>query len=194
MAAAFRPMSPMEPQLTAAQEARGWAVLDALDAAKASGDECRILQASLDLLDWQLAVGLLTRECWRELMAGMLPAAVRVLRSSPAGRTMLSRLRKDAAANLKSADYRERAAAALFLHVSAPPKRPAVKRKPPKRPAGITREVVDRSVYMAERIQDLIGAQAWDEYKKSRQQHADDAREAWYLARRIVRLLGGGHE
>lgn len=60
MAAAFRPMSPAEPQLTAAQEARGWAVLDALDAAKASGDECRILQASLDLLDWQLAVGLLT--------------------------------------------------------------------------------------------------------------------------------------
>lgn len=189
MAAAFRPMSPMEPQLTPEQDALGWAVLDALDAAKASGDEYRILQANLDLLDWQLAVGLLTRECWRELMARMLPAAVRVLRRSPAGRTMLSRLRKDAAANLKSADYRERAAAALFLHVS---KRPAVKRKPPKRPAGITREVVDRSVYMAERIQDLIGAQAWDEHKKSRSQHADDAREAYCLARRIVRLLGGG--
>lgn len=192
MAAAFRPMSPAEPQLTAAQEARGWAVLDALDAAKASGDECRILQASLDLLDWQLAVGLLTRERWREVMAHMLPAAVRVLRRSPAGRTMLSRLRKAATANLKSADYRERAAAALFLHVS---KRPAVKRKPPKRPAGITREVVDRSVYMAERISGLCGILAWDPYKvPCRMQAQADMREAAWLARRIVRLLGGGHE
>lgn len=189
MAAAFRPMSPMEPQLTPEQDARGWAVLDALIAAKASGDEYRILQASLDLLDWQLAVGLLTRECWRELTAHMLPDAVRVLRSSPAGRTLLSRLRKAATANLKSADYRERAAAALFLHS----KRPAVKRKPPKRPAGITREVVDRSVYMAERISHLCGILAWDPYKvPCRMQAQADMREAAWLARRIVRLLGGG--
>ena len=37
MAAASRFLSPVEPQLAPEQEARGWAVLDALEAAKASG-------------------------------------------------------------------------------------------------------------------------------------------------------------
>jgi len=67
----------------------------------------------------------------------------------------------------------------------------ANKRKTPGAPPRITRGELVRLRDMAERIEGLIGAAAWDEHKKSRSQHADDAREAWYLARRIGKLAGG---
>ncbi|PBS11932.1 hypothetical protein CMZ82_12405 [Lysobacteraceae bacterium NML93-0792] len=185
MSAAVIPLHQVEPQLTPEHEDAFWSAYDALNAAQAAGDDAAWLDAFGLCLDWQMAVGLLTREEWRQHTAHMLPDAVRVLRSSPAGRAMLSQLRKDATANLKSPDYSERAGAALFLQASMPPKR-----KPAKKRAGPTRDELARSAYMAERIQGLVGALAFDEHKKSRMQHADDAREAYALAGRIRRLLG----
>jgi len=190
MSAAFKPLRRAEPRLTPEQEDAVWAALDAVDAARASGDVHAELHAMGVLFDWQLALGLLTREEWRQRTAHMLPDAVRVLRSTHAGRTMLSQLRKDATANLKSDDYGERAAAALFLHASQVPKRKPAKRAKAKLPAGITRDEIARAVRLAENIEFLTGALAWDEHKKSRSQHADDAREAYLAAGRIRRLLG----
>jgi len=68
----------------------------------------------------------------------------------------------------------------------------ANKRKAPRAKLHVTRHELARLRDMAERIESLIGAAAWDEHKKSRSQHADDAREVWYLARRMSRLAGGG--
>lgn len=69
----------------------------------------------------------------------------------------------------------------------------ANKRKAPrKQPGRVTKDELARLRDMAERIQCLVGPAAWDEYKQSRMQAQDDAREAWYLARRMARLAGGG--
>ena len=56
--------------MAAAQEAAGWAALDALQAAGESGDPMAKVKAACALLDWQMDAGLLTRE---ELRMEMLP-------------------------------------------------------------------------------------------------------------------------
>ncbi|WP_434026177.1 hypothetical protein [[Pseudomonas] boreopolis] len=115
MVAAFRPMSPMEPQLTAAQEARGWAVLDALDAAKAAGDDRAKIDAIGAFMDWQFAVGLLTRERWRKLAAPHLLDAIGVADTTVEGRVRLQKMRDAAVEALNGDDYEERTSAALFI-------------------------------------------------------------------------------
>src|SRR5690606_2075386 len=123
------------------QEARGWAVLDALDAAKASGDKCRILQASLDLIDWQLAVGLLTREKVRRLLAPHLLDGITRPDAKPECRPHLQKLRDDALEALNGDDYRERTAAALFIMcldgVQNPRRREAWERRQAAARAGV---------------------------------------------------------
>lgn len=115
MAAAFRSLSPVGPQLTPEQEERGWAVMDAFDAARQSGDEHAELAAIGDFLDWQFSVGLMTRERWRELTAPFLLDAIARADEMPAGRALLQRLRDEALEAVNGDDYRERAAGALFI-------------------------------------------------------------------------------
>lgn len=59
-------------ELTPEQDAAGWAVLDELEAAKASGDVFAEIAACGALIDWQLSVGLLTREELRAMSAPYL--------------------------------------------------------------------------------------------------------------------------
>lgn len=115
MAAAFRSLSPVEPQLTPEREAEFWPLYDAVEAAKASGDTHAELAAIGDFLDWQFSVGLMTRERWRELSAPFLLDAIARADEMPAGRELLERIRSDAGELLNSDDYRERAGAALFI-------------------------------------------------------------------------------
>lgn len=115
MAAAFRSLSPVGPRLTEAQEARGFAVMEAFDAARKSGDAHAELAAIGDFLDWQFSVGLMTRDRWRELTAPYLLDAIARADEFPAGRAMLQRLRDDSLEAVNGDDYSERTAGALFI-------------------------------------------------------------------------------
>lgn len=103
--------------LTPEQEAAGWAVLDALEAAKASGDVMAQIAATGALFDWQLSAGLLTREELRAMAAPHLQDTIAVLDKLPAGWQHLNRIRDDAMELLNGDDYAERAGAALFIIV-----------------------------------------------------------------------------
>ena len=102
-------------ELTPEQDAAGWAILDALNAAKASGNTYAKLEASIALLDWQLSVGLLTRDEFRAMVAPMLLDIIAVADQFPEGRYMLQRVRDEALEALNGDDYAERAAAGLFI-------------------------------------------------------------------------------
>ena len=111
----YRPLSIIEPMLTFEQEDAAWAIFDRIEAARGAGDDRAELLANLDLLDWQLSVGLLTRRDVRKLLAPHLLDLIATLDKSEEGRQKLQALRDGAMKALNGNDYGERADAALFI-------------------------------------------------------------------------------
>lgn len=111
----YRPLSIIEPMLTFEQEDAAWAIFDRIEAAKAAGDNRAELLAYLDLLDWQMAAGLLTRREVRQLLAPHLLDLIGAADSTDEGRRKLQALRDAAMVALNGDDYDERADAALFI-------------------------------------------------------------------------------
>lgn len=108
-------MTAVDVVLTPAQEEAGWAVMDAIEAAKASGDVHAEIEALGAFFDWQLAVGLMTRDDMRAMQAPHLSDLIAIADERPEGRKLLAGLREDAMELLGGEDYNERAGAALFI-------------------------------------------------------------------------------
>ena len=115
MSAVYHALSPVELQLTEAQEDAFWIVWAALEAAEASGDTHAKVLANLALLDWKLEVGLLSRATVRRHVAPHLLDLIATVDAKPEGRPHLQKLRDDALEALNGDDYDERTAAALFI-------------------------------------------------------------------------------
>lgn len=115
MTAGYQPVRPEEPQLSPEQEDAGWALIDAMEAAKASGDAFSEIDAITAFLDWQMSVGLLTREEWRAMCAPFLLDVIAAADDTPQGRAVLEDVRTHAMEALNGTDYAERAGAALFI-------------------------------------------------------------------------------
>ncbi|WP_394000513.1 hypothetical protein ACF3M1_10785 [Luteimonas sp. WGS1318] len=109
------PLHPVEPQLTPVQEDTGFALMAVLDAAKAAGDAHAYLEAVGPFLDWQMSVGLLTREQWRRMTAPRLLSVIQRADEIPEGRELLQKIRDDALEAVNGDDYSERAAGALYI-------------------------------------------------------------------------------
>lgn len=103
------------PQPTPEQEMAGSDCACALQAAGKSGDAWAKIEAAGALLDWQLSVGLLTRDELREMAAPNLLEMIGQLDDIPEGRQCLTRIRNESLKLLNGPDYAERAAAALFI-------------------------------------------------------------------------------
>lgn len=115
MATSYYPLQPIGPTLTFEQEDAGWAIIDRIEAAKAAGDNRAELGAFLDLVDWQMAAGLLTRREVRQLLAPHLLDLIATVDRTEEGRQKLQALRDGAMKSLNGNDYGERADAALFI-------------------------------------------------------------------------------
>ena len=111
----YRPLQPIGPTLTIEQEEAGWAIIDRIEAAKAAGDKRAELGAYLDLVDWQMAAGLLTRREVRSLLSPCLLELIATVDRTEEGRRKLQQYRDGAMKALNGNDYGERADAALFI-------------------------------------------------------------------------------
>lgn len=185
MIAAVIPLAPIDPVLTEAQEAQFWALWDALQAAEASGDPSLVIEATALFLDWQLAVGLLTRERFRQMAAPHLLDVITRADEMPEGRKLLQKIRDASLDAVNGDDYAERAAGALFIMCVdgvQNPRRAKTRRKKPN----TDRALFIRNLRSIETRSDLacllLHTYAFaPEYLRSPDRH--NAQEAWSAAR-----------
>ena len=142
-------------QLTAEQEAAGWAVLDAMQAAGESGDPMAKVKAACALLDWQMDAGLLTREELRAMAAPHLREMASQLDESPEGRQFMTRIRDEAMELLNGDDYAERAGAALLLVTLDGVQRPRFYAAQAKRDKEQRRSQRHKLIRMQDRAEDV---------------------------------------
>lgn len=192
MSAAVIPLHQVEPQLTPEQEEAGFALMANLDAASASNDEHAYLNAVGAFLDWQMSVGLLTREQWRRMVAPKLLDVLKRIDEIPEARSFLQRIRDEALEALNGEDYAERAAAALYITtldaVQAPRLHNARRANEQRERAGW----VERLRSMETRGELgclLLWRHAWgDAVDERNTPRTEDIREAWTAARAAKRL------
>lgn len=192
MAAAFRPLRRMEPQLTPEQEDALWAALDAVDAADAAGDVHAYIDAAGVLLEMQLALGIVTREQLRAMSAPYLLDAIGVADKTPEGRALLQKLRDDGMELLNGDDYAERAGAALLVLSIDGVQGPRLAQVRAKKKAG--RALVDKADWVdglrsIETRTDLACMLLWQHAygdaadADNNMPRVEDARESWRAAR-----------